>query len=148
MKTIILYYSHSGNTKALANKKAKELGSDIEEIIESKRPFPFMIIGIHRASKRKKTEIQLIKAQMNNYDKFIIMAPVWAAHPAPAFNNVIEYLPTGKDVELIMVSGGGGTKKSTEGTKNLIIQKGCTVVNYTDVRVKRKGDEVFCQILK
>ena len=148
MKTIILFYSHSGNTKALANKKAKELGADIEEVVEIKRPFPFMIIGIHRASKRKKTEIQPIKAQLNSYDKIIIMSPVWSARPVPSINSVIECLPMGKNVELIMVSGGGGTKKSAEGTKALIIQKGCKIVNYTDVRVKRKGNEVSCQTLK
>ena len=55
MKTLIMYYSYSGSTKALANEKAEELGADIEEIFEAKRPF--MPIGIHRAVNRIRTEI-------------------------------------------------------------------------------------------
>ena len=42
MKTIILYYSFSGRTKALAVKKANELNADIEEVTEVKRPSVFL----------------------------------------------------------------------------------------------------------
>ena len=137
MKTIILFYSHSGNTKALAYKKATELGADIEEIIEAKKPF--MLVGIYRAAQRKKTEIRPIKAHLCSYDKIIIMSPVWSAHPVSAFNSVVEGLPAGKNVEIVMVSGGGGTKKSVGGTKALIIQQGCHVVNYADQYTKRRA---------
>jgi hypothetical protein len=33
-----------------------------------------------------------------------------------------------------MVSGGGGTKNSAEGTKNLIAARGCEVTDYTDIK--------------
>ena len=146
MKTIILYYSHSGNTKALANKKAEELGADIEEIKEVKSPF--ILVGIMRALRQKKTAIRPIKAKLDSYEKVIIMGPIWAAHPVSPINSIIECLPAGKDVELIMVSGGGGSQKSAEATKALVVQRGCIVANYIDVRVKREGDEVLCEVLK
>ena len=66
----------------------------------------------------------------------------------PAINSVIECLPKGVKVEFIMVSAGGGTKKSSEGTKELVTSRGCEVVGYTDVKVKRKNNEVFCQEIK
>ena len=75
MKTIILYYSYSGNTKVLANKKSKELEADIEEIVEVKKPG--MIVGVYRALRQKKTDIHPIKSQLDSYDKIIIMSPVW-----------------------------------------------------------------------
>ena len=61
------------------------------------------------------------------------MVPVWAANPATVFNNIVEILPAGKKVELVMVSGGGGTRKSAEKTKALIAARGCEVTAYTDV---------------
>ena len=145
MKTIILYYSHSGNTKALAEKKARELGHDIEEITEIKKPL--MLVTLFRGMNRKKTEIRPIKSNLSEYEKIIIMSPVWAAHPVSAINSVIDCLPAGKKVELIMVSGGGGTKKTAEGTKELIIRRGCEVAGYTDLKAKRENNAVVSQVL-
>jgi len=140
MKTIILYYSHSGNTKALANEKAKELGCDLEEITEVKKPNIF--VALHRVVKRKKTEIKPIKANLDEYERIIIMSCVWASHPVAPVNSAIDCLPAGKEVEVVMVSGGGGTKKTAAGTKALIIGRGCEVVGYTDVKAKKVNGEV------
>jgi len=137
MKTIILYYSYSGNTKAIAEKKAAEVGADIEQILEEKKPF--VLAGIFRAWRRKKASIQPIKAQLGNYGKIIIMSPVWGGYPVSAINNAIELLPTSKQVEIVMVSAGGGTKASAEGTKALVTMRGCEVVGYSDVTAKRKS---------
>jgi len=145
MKTAILYYTHSGNTKALAGIKAKELGCDVEEITEVKKSN--LIVAMYRGSKRKKTEIQPIHLKLDDYEKIIIMSPVWAAHPVSAVNSVIDYLPAGKKVELIMVSGGGGTKRTTAGTKELIIKRGCEVVGYTDLRAQKRKGEVVSEVL-
>jgi len=138
MKTIILYYSWSGKTKALAVKKAGEIGADIEEVTEVKRQSGFgaLFVGAPKAMKRKKTEIKPIAANMESYDQIIVMAPVWASYPAPAFNNIVEAIPSGKKVEITMISGGGGTKKSAEGTKKLFTDKGCEVIGYTDITEK------------
>jgi len=62
------------------------------------------------------------------------MAPVWAGKPAPAFNNIVEQIPSGKKIELVMVSGGGGTKSSSKGTIELFTARGCEVTGYEDVR--------------
>ena len=136
MKSIVLYYSYSGKTKALAVKKAAELGADIEEVTEEKRYsiFRAFTVGAFGAIKRRKTKIVPIKAELKNYDQIIIMAPVWAGNPAPAFNNIIELIPPGKKVELVMVSGGGGTKNSAEGTKALVAARNCELTGYTDVK--------------
>jgi flavodoxin len=136
MKTLILFYSFSGKTKKLASEKAMETGADIEEIFEVKKMSMFKAFtsGIYRAVKHKTTKIQPIKSELNSYEKIIIMMPVWASNPAPAFNNIIEQLPSGKKIELIMNSAGGGTEKSAESTKAVITAKGCEVIEYTDVK--------------
>jgi len=138
MKTIILYYSWSGKTKALAVKKAGEIGADIEEITEVKRPSGFgaFFVGAPKALKRKTVNIKPIVVDLKFYDQIIVMAPVWASYPAPAFNNIVEAIPSGKKVEIIMISASGGTKKSAEGTKKLFTDKGCEVAGYTDITEK------------
>ncbi|MCL2175800.1 MAG: hypothetical protein FWB73_07130 [Treponema sp.] len=135
MKTIILYYSWSGKTKKRAIIKAGEINADIEEVTEVKKPSGFgaFFAGAPKSIKRKKTNIKPVTSDLSKYDQIIIMAPVWAGHPAPAFNNIVELIPSGKKIEIIMVSGGGGTKKSKEKTIKLFTDKGCEVVNYVDV---------------
>jgi len=122
----------------LALKKAGETGADIEEITEEKKVslIGSFFIGAPSAIKRKTVKIKPIAANLNNYEQIIIMAPVWASHPAPAFNNIVEAIPSGKKIEIIMISAGGGTMKSAEGTKKLFTDRGCEVVNYTDVTAK------------
>jgi len=144
-ETLVLYCSYSGNTKALAEKRAAELDADIEEITETKKPF--IVVGIYRAWKRKKTDIRPIKSRLDSYKKIIIMSPVWKDHPVSAINSVIEQLPADRKVELVMVSAGGGTKASADGTKALVTMRGCEVVGYTDVLVKRKNGELVSKTL-
>jgi len=141
MKTLVLFYSFSGNTRKLASQKAAETGADIEEITETKKMFVLKayIFGAYRAMKRKKSEIKPIKSQLENYEKIIIMSPVWASHPAPAFNSIVEQLPAGKKVELVMVSAGSGTQSSAEGTKKLITARGCEVTDYIDIKTMAKN---------
>ena len=59
MKTLIMYYSLSGNTEALAKKKARELDADIERIVEINPPS--MIVGIHRAVNRTRARAYYMK---------------------------------------------------------------------------------------
>jgi menaquinone-dependent protoporphyrinogen IX oxidase len=86
MKTIILYYSRSGTTRVIADKKVKEINCDIEEILDVKKPSMFSAMG-------------------------------------------------------------GGTKKSLSRTKELVNERGCEVIAYTDLKVKRKKGEVFSQVI-
>jgi len=136
MKTIILYYSYSGKTKRLANIKAKELEADIEEVIEEKKlsGFGSFFIGAPKAMSRKKTKVKPVSADLSVYEKIVIMAPVWAGHPAPAFNNIIEIIPSGKKIEVIMISAGGGTKNSRQKTIDIITAHGCEVTDYSDFK--------------
>jgi len=143
MKTIVLFYSRTGNTKFLAGKKAAELGAEIEEIREVKKTG--MIAGCYRALKRRKTEIQPIQAELGSYDAIVIMVPIWAGHPVSAIYGILERLPQGKKVELVLVSGGGGSKKSAEGTKACIAERGCELIGYTDIMAQRKNNEVISQ---
>jgi NAD(P)H-dependent FMN reductase len=109
----------------------------IEEIVDVKRQSTFAAytVGSLRAIRRKKTPIQPLKAQLDSYDKIILMSPVWGNRPTPAVNSAIECIPPGKKVEIIMVSASGKSGGAVNGTKALLYGRGCEVTDYTDVKV-------------
>ena len=136
MKTIVLYYTYGGSTKAEAEKIAKERGATLCQVEETKKRgmLSAFLSGCPKATKRKASEIKPIAHNLKEFDRIIIGGPIWAGHPAPAINAIFNALPDGKEVELFMCSGGGETPKSAEGTKNLVVQKGCKLISYRDVK--------------
>lgn len=135
MKTVVLFYSRTGKTKAEAERKAKDENADIFEVKEIKKRNPFTLFtGCYRALTRKASEIKPITPDLQAYEKIILMGPIWAGHPAPPVNGMIKALPEGKRVEFVMTSSGGNSSKSAEGTKKLAESHGCEVIGYTDVK--------------
>jgi len=139
MKTLVIYYSFKGSTKKEAERIAQELGdADLCEVKESKKRnlFTSFVPGIFQAAGRKPTKIKPPELDFNLYNKIIIGAPIWASHPAPAWNSIVELLPEGKnfEVELFMVSQSGDSSASAQGSREIIEKKGCTVVGYRDVK--------------
>ncbi len=136
MKTVIVYYTFGGSTKKEAERLAAETGADLCRVLESKKRsfLASFIPGGSQAMKRKAVAIEPLNVNLQEYDRIIVGCPVWAGFPAPAFNAVMALLPSEKEVELFLCSGGGDTSKSAEETKALIAQKGCKLVSYRDVR--------------
>jgi flavodoxin len=91
MKALVVYYSRTGTTKKVAEKIAKELSADIEEIVDLKRrngPIGFLSGGKDAATK-KLTEIKTLEKDPEEYDLVVIGSPVWAGTMAPAIRTYI-----------------------------------------------------------
>ena len=127
MSTAIFYYSLSGKTKAYAEKTAKETGAELFEICEVKKRngFTAFFPGVFQAGGMKRTTIATPEADFSAFDEILIMGPIWAGHPAPAVNSIIDLLPAGKSVSLICISGRGGYDLSK--TAALITARDCNV---------------------
>jgi flavodoxin len=136
LKTIVLYYSLSGNTKAEAERIAKEENAELCEIQETKKRsrFSAFVPGCLQARQRQTPAIKPLGHPLSNFDRIIIGCPIWAGFPAPAWNAVLQLLPEGKDVSLFFCSASGKTTQSQQGTKDLIAQKGCTLSGYRDIK--------------
>jgi flavodoxin len=136
MKTVILYYTFGGSTRKEAERLATELGAPLYQVKEARNRslLRAFLPGGYSAMHRKTVAIQPVNVNLQDYDHIIIGCPVWAGYPAPAFNTIVTLLPAGKKVELFFCSGGSGTQKSEQGTKELIEKKGCTVASYRDVK--------------
>jgi flavodoxin len=85
MKTLVTYYSKTGNTKEVAKQIAKELNADIDEIVDKTNRDGFINYiksGFH-ALRKKLTKITT-KKDPSNYHLVIIGTPIWAGREAPA----------------------------------------------------------------
>lgn len=135
MKTLVIYYSFSGKTRGEAKRRAEKFDGELCEIFEAKKRniITAFIPGCTQAMKRKVPVIRQPGADIGGYDRIYIGAPVWAGFPAPAFNAMVNLLPSGKEVGVFLTSGGGDSSKSAEGTKQMIEQRGCTLIEYIDV---------------
>ena len=122
MKSLVVYYSRTGNARFVAETIAAEVGADTEEVIDQKKrsgPIGFLTGGSD-ARRGKETEISPTTKSPAEYDLIIVGTPVWASRPTPA---IVTYLKkndlSGKKVALFFTRGG---KKSAalDETKALI----------------------------
>ncbi len=141
MKQLVIFYSYSNKTREIATELAKRENADIIEVKEVKKRSTInaYVLGSFAAMKQKKANIEAFNTDLSSYDKITIAMPLWAGFPAPAMNNIIDLLPSGKDVEVIITSGSGDSSKSADKTKELINQKRCKVISYKDIKTYAKS---------
>ncbi len=136
MKPAILYYSLGGATRAEAAKRAAVSGADVFEVLEAKKRgmFAAFIPGCPQALSRKASAIRPLSIDWSAYQDVTLMAPVWAGHPAPAFNAALELIPKDKVLHIVLCSGGGETPKSKDATIEILRKQGYALASYEDVR--------------
>lgn len=139
-KMLVLYYSQTGNTKAVAEEIANKLGADIEEITMLEPYDPDFQTTIDRCMKDREQgilpEIQPVKADLANYDIVFLGFPVWFGTYAPP---VITFLNnadlSGKKIVPFCTFGSGGLESSV---KDLVAaEPGAEVLPGYGVRAAR-----------
>lgn len=118
-KMLVLYYSQTGNTKAVAEEIANKLGADIEEITMVDPYDPDFQATIDRCMKEREQEIlptiNPVKADLANYDVIFLGYPVWFGTYAPP---VITFLKdadlSGKKIVPFCTFGSGGLESSVK----------------------------------
>jgi flavodoxin len=84
MKTLVVFYSRSGDTRRVAEEIKNSLDCDMEEIIDTKNrsgPIGYMKSG-RDASSGKLTVLKDLTNDPSQYDLLIIGTPLWAWHVA------------------------------------------------------------------
>ena len=138
MKTMILYYSYGGTTKKLAEKMAEERNAELYEVKDKKRPplIKAVFVGCACSIRQIPTAIEPIVMDMEQYDRIIIMAPIWNGNAAPPIYNVISMLPPGSLVEFYFVSKSGRSNQAAIIT--MIDEAHCTIVEYINLEAPKK----------
>ena len=117
MKTLVIYYSRTGNARFMAETIAAELGADIEEVIDLKNrqgKLAFLPAG-RDAMRGKETEIAQAKRTPTDYDLIIIGQPIWAGSPTPAIRTYVNKNDlAGKKVALFFSDSSGQAVEKTK----------------------------------
>lgn len=92
-KSLVIYYSRTGNTKLISETIAKEMGADIVEIkeVRSDRLGFWGFVGAGwDAFQDTHSEILPRKIELQGYDTVIIATPIWSWHFAPAIHTLLQ----------------------------------------------------------
>ena len=122
MKTLLVYYSYTGNTKIIANIIKEKLNCDI---LELKPKVPFLIedydaiVNEYQSneSTKKCVEIEDINVDLKDYDKVIIGTSVWWYTITPVIREFLKkYDLSNKEVYAFATNAGwlGRTFKEIE----------------------------------
>jgi flavodoxin len=156
MKTLIAYYSRTGNTARVAKDLALQLGADLEEIIDQKKRsgiWGYIIAG-RDGMKKRLTEISNPSHNPADYDLVILGSPVWGWDMVPA---VRTYLDKGKgsfkEVALFVTSGNTDVKKVIPSFEEVIGKKmkasaGFNTIELKSETVYREKLTTFAQSLR
>lgn len=145
MKTLVAYYSRTGNTKKVAVEIAKNLKADIDEIIDKKDRSGMIgwIIGGYHGTFKKLTEIEY-KKDPEKYNLVIIGSPIWNG-VTPA---VRTYLKNDfKKIIFFCTQGGSGGEKCF---KEFGKTKDILVVREKEIKDESYKEKVreFCAKIK
>jgi flavodoxin len=150
MKTLIVYYSFSGNTDRVAKLWAEKLKAKGEVTLQCLKPKD-EITGFGAQCRAAFTgqRAQLedgISFDASPYDLVIIGCPVWAFAPAPAMNTYLDKVNGlhGKKAAVLLTSGSGlGVKKCFKNIRVILESKGVSHIDEINVPDRRQGDEAF-----
>lgn len=110
-KTLIVYFSYTGNTQALAHKIHDRIGGDIVEL-QLKTPYSSDYKHVEQQGKDEveqgfKPELATVIDNFDQYDTVVIGSPVWWYHMTPAVASFMsQYDFSGKTVVPFITHGG------------------------------------------
>lgn len=118
-KVLVLYYSQTSNTKAVAEMIADKLGADIEEVVAVNPYDGDFNATIERCMREREDgvtpEIQPLKADISKYDVIFIGYPVWFGTFAPPIITMLDRIDlSGKQVVPFCTFGSGGLESSVK----------------------------------
>ena len=139
MKTLLVYYSRTGNTRMIANKISDSIECDVEEIVEKdkRRGIINYIKSGYQASRGKVNHIEELKYELSNYDLLIIGTPVWASKmsvPVRTYlNKNMGKIPL---LACFCTAGGSGIEKTIEDIGNYVNTKPLASCGLTSSDIK------------
>lgn len=142
MKSLVVYYSRSGNTRFVAEKISQKIGGDIEEIIDKKRrkgPLGFVIGGFD-ATRGRKTDIAEMKKSPRDYDLIVVGTPMWNKRITPAVRTYLEDNKfSEKRVALFCTNNGSQSERVFKTLKEIL--NGCIFVGELAISNAQKDRE-------
>jgi flavodoxin len=149
MKSIIIYYSYSGNTRKVAHILAECLGKPQEvktHELRAQDESSNFFGQCRRAFWHKIAKIEPVNFELNQFDRICLGTPVWAFGPAPAVNAFLEQCKgvTDKDILLFTTYGSGtGNNRCIDYMQRALIGKGAKNFKRFSIQQFKVGDKDF-----
>ena len=139
-KTLVLYYSLTGNTQMVAEEFANRLGADIEEITCVDPYDTNFQACIQRCLQEREAgvlpEINPVQADLSKYDVIFVGYPVWFGTYAPPVTKWLEGVDlSGKKIVPFCTFGSGGLESSVADLK--AVQPNAEVLSGYGIRAAR-----------
>jgi len=141
MKTIIIYYSKSGNTEQVAKTLSSQLPADLVEIkdVKPRTKIQGRIFSAIDAFRESKTETIPQDVELEDYGVVYFGTPTWASNPTPAIITIIDKCDLqGKDIVLFTTMNGSGGKSAINRMKEKVESRGARVVESFSIKTKNK----------
>ncbi|MHA1221476.1 MAG: flavodoxin family protein [Candidatus Heimdallarchaeota archaeon] len=115
MKSLVIYYSKTGNTKLMGETIAKELKADLLELQPEKdlpaKGFGLYFKGGFQSMTKKKVKLATIETSFDDYELIFLGTPVWAWKLNPVVRSFLKANNfTGKKIALFCTCAGNCTK--------------------------------------
>ena len=149
MKSAVIYYSYSGNTKQVANLLVEHLNSqgevnkiELTPLDESKS----FLGQCRRAFSHARAKVEPVNFDLSGFDLICLGTPVWAFGPAPAMNTYLDNCSgvAGKDVILFSTFGSGtGNERCLNYMQDILSKKGSSNFNSFSIQQSKVGNREF-----
>ncbi len=139
MNSLVIYYSRSGNTRAVAEKLAGKLDADLEAIVCDRYSNGWL--GYARAGydslRKALPEIVPIKANLAAYDILVLGSPIWTSYPATPVRSFLAQHEALPDRVAVFFTQGGQSapKDAARGIADLIAQEPAAVLSIMGTSV-------------
>lgn len=149
MRSLILYYSYSGNTKKVAEYLCEHLKQRGEVDVVQLRALDeadSFFGQCHRALWHKRARIEPLNCDLSNYDLICFGSPVWAFAPAPAINTCLDQIQNaqGKEIILFTTYGSGtGNNRCLNYMQRTLTNKGAKSFQRFSIQQLKVRDRDF-----
>ncbi|MDI3524888.1 MAG: hypothetical protein PWP60_163 [Candidatus Atribacteria bacterium] len=144
MAKLVIFYSRSGRTKALASGIAQEMGAKTEEIrvkkVKNRLPGAMAMTGA--AKKGKLPPVYHESIAIEQFSEIFIGGPVWGGSAAPPVLSFIQDKDwKGKKVYTFVTCAFFGGKNALRQMKKALEERGASVLSEKDFRSLFKSKE-------
>lgn len=139
MKTLIVFFSLTGNTRKIAQAISDELNGTLEEIQDTRNRngIAGYLLSIMEALFKKRSKIQEVKHDPSAYDLVIIGTPVWAFNISSPVRTYLEQKKNSINAAAFFVTcTASGGKKVLQDMTNLYGKKASALLEIKEEDIK------------
>ena len=157
MKSLVIYYSMSGNTEYVANLVSEKLDADLLKLIPKKeypnKGLKKFLWGGKSAVMGETPELEDYEFEADKYDSIVFGSPVWASSFVPPIRTFIRDNKdklNNKKISVFFCYMGGGADKAKEKLKKCLeldkFEAELVLVDPNDKKTDEKQNQIeaFC----